>query len=123
MIVCGVIRLTYGRKLFLLILFLVLSLVPRIVSAETIVLQKTYSHRAGKIDTKASSLTIASGKMKGLLLQDLAAHLEDKTDLGKSGLGTKQIATLAAGLVTARFLWCWDKSMLIRTNSFEPWKP
>ena len=87
------------RCILSMLAVLLVALAAGSAGAELRTYVKEYSYRASKADGKESSRTIARRQVKKLLLETLAADLENVTEARRLQLTKDQIAVLSAGIV------------------------
>jgi hypothetical protein len=78
---------------------LLVALAAGSTAAESKTYVQEYSYRASKVDGKESSRTIAGRQVKKLLLEVLAADIENVKEAQRLQLTKDQIAALSAGVV------------------------
>ncbi|MCX5816035.1 MAG: tetratricopeptide repeat protein [Proteobacteria bacterium] len=88
-----------GIKLSILVFVSIFLLITDPVAAEIKTFEKEYTYRASDADSKITSRAIALEQIKRLLLEDLGAYLETRTEIINFQLTKEQIITLPAGIV------------------------
>ena len=74
------------------------------VLAEKKTFEKEYTYQAGEEDSKISSRTIALREVKRLLLEELGAYLESRTEVKDFQLTRDEVTTLTAGEVNTEVI-------------------
>jgi tetratricopeptide (TPR) repeat protein len=72
--------------------------------AEIKVFEKEYTYEAGEDDSKNSSRAIALREVKRLLLEELGAYLESRTEVKDFRLTRDEVTTLTAGIVSTQII-------------------
>ncbi len=87
-----------------LLLFLHCLVLSGPAFAERMTFEKEYTYQAGDDDSKISSRTIALREVKRLLLEELGAYLESRTEVKNFQLTRDEVTTLTAGIVSTEIL-------------------
>lgn len=85
-------------------LIFALFFIPHLAYAKTKTFVKEYTYHASKLDSKASSRTIALMQVKRLLLEELGSYLERKTEVKNFKLSKDKITSLSAGIVQTQII-------------------
>jgi tetratricopeptide (TPR) repeat protein len=86
-------------KLSILVFFSIFLFIADPVAAGIKTFEKEYVYRASDADSKITSRAIALEQIKRLLLEELGAYLETRTEIINFQLTKEQIITLPAGIV------------------------
>jgi hypothetical protein len=93
----------YGKVIWLLMCSVALQPSGPAV-AETVEFVKEYTYRAGEMDSKVSSRSIALQEVKRALLEKLGIYLIAETEVREYRMTKDQITTLTAGVVGTEIL-------------------
>jgi tetratricopeptide (TPR) repeat protein len=92
------------RCILILLIFSHCLVLAGPVWAETRTFEKEYTYQAGDNDSKISSRTIALREIKRLLLEELGAYLESRTEVKDFQLTRDEVTTLTAGIVSTEII-------------------